>query len=211
MIRKFNTEDFYNKGIETEKAKEYVAELQKAYDRLNSLVTEASKFFDSSREDSECIFEYMDIKDSFLDLISDLLVHNHSNVFDDSVYNGMTEDLHGMDEESLLMKEGDIGLYDIDDNLDCLSLVAELDSFVLNKEEEKKLINLAKLENLSRSIYFVIEADEEGLPTHLLATFHYDPANEETTFLDVVEHSEMMYVRNKTGFEAWRTEADKDE
>ena len=211
MIRKFNTEDFYNKGIETEKAKEYVAELQKAYDRLNSLVTEASKFFDSSREDSECIFEYMDIKDSFLDLISDLLVHNHSNVFDDSVYSSVVEDLHGILEESELMKEGDIGLYDIDDNLGSLSLVAELDSFVLNKEQEKILVDYAKETNLSRSIYFVIEADEEGKPTHLLATFHYDPANEETTFLDVVEHSEMMYIRNTTGYEVWRTENDKDE
>lgn len=211
MIRKFNTEDFYNKGIETEKAKEYVAELQKAYDRLYSLVTEASKFFDSSREDSECIFEYMDIKDSFLDLISDLLVHNHVNVFDDSVYSGITADLREMDEESGLMKEGDIGLYDIDNTYGGLSLVAELDSFVLNKEQEKILVDYAKETNLSRSIYFIIEADKEGEPTHLLATFHYDPANEETTFLDVVEHSEMMYVRNETGFEVWRTEADKDE
>lgn len=94
MIRKFNTEDFYNKEIETDKAKEYVAELQKAYDRLNSLITEANKFFDSSREDSECIFEYMDVKDSFLDLISDLLIHDHNNNFDDSVYSGIIADLH---------------------------------------------------------------------------------------------------------------------
>ena len=94
MIRKFNTEDFYNKEIETEKAKEYIDELQKAYDKFNSLVTEANKFFDKNTEDSVCLFEYMDTKDSFLNLILDLLICNYNNVFDDSVYSDMIEVLH---------------------------------------------------------------------------------------------------------------------
>ena len=94
MIRKFNTEDFYNKEIETEKAREYIIELQKAYDKFNSLVTEPSKFFDNNIEDSECLFEYMDSKDSFLSLILNLLIYNYHNEFDDSFYSDMLEDLH---------------------------------------------------------------------------------------------------------------------
>lgn len=92
MIREFKVEDFYNKEIKTDKAKEYVAELQKAYDKLNSLVVNASKFVDSG-EDTMCIFDYMDFKDSFLSLIVNLLRFNDSNYFDDSVYSDMTKDL----------------------------------------------------------------------------------------------------------------------
>lgn len=97
MIREFKIEDFNNEEIETEKAKEYVAELQKAYDKFNSLVTESSKYFGDS-EDSLCIFEYMDVTDSFLNLLSNLLICNYNNVFEDSVYADTTDYLHELQE-----------------------------------------------------------------------------------------------------------------
>lgn len=113
-------------------------------------------------------------------------------------------------EESEIMKKGTIALYGIDDNLGALSFIVELEDFELGKKQEKKLIKHAKSKKLSNSSYFIIEADEEGLPTHLLATFYYNKDNKEDTFLDSVEHSEMMYIRNITGYEVWRTEDDKN-